>query len=108
MARTPDVMVFSRKLRNNGLYKGNETFAKEVLRTANIARSKEDHIELLKNRFPNYIIVPLWTYEHSSFCLELSPSCQFDSSADAFAAYKNKNKFDKEFKKINEEILDDY
>ena len=108
MARTPDVMIFSRKLRNNGLYKGNETFAKEVLRTANIARSKEDHIELLKDRFSNYIIVPLWTYEHSSFCLELSPSCQFDSSADAFAAYKDENKFKEKFNKINEEILINY
>ena len=106
MARLPNTMIFSRKLRNNGLYKGNDIFAKEVLRTSEIANSLEHHIELLEKRFPNYKIRNLWTYEHSGFALEYSKSCNFDSSADAFAAYKTTEGFQKLMTKINKSLED--
>ena len=102
--KLPDTMIFSRKMDNYGIYSGNKDFKKNVLSTSEMANSQEHHIELLEELYPEHTITPLWTFEHGGVCLELSPSCRWDSSADAFGAYKNNGEFGKLFASINDSV----
>lgn len=99
MAREKNTLVFSRKA-----YQEDEKFAQAVLNTAKIANSKEHHIELLQELYPNYIIEPLWTYEHSGMIIDRFCRCRWDSSADAFCAYKNEEQLEEKLKCINESL----
>jgi len=100
MGRTKNTIIYSRKA-----YKGNsiseKKFAENVENTAKIANNQEEHIKLLQEIYPTYNIMPLYTYEHGFMKIEKSSSCRWDSSADAFAAFKNENVLDKNIKKIN-------
>jgi hypothetical protein len=97
----PDAMIYSKKMENFGIYTGDKDFKDAVLRTFENANSQEHHVELLEAIYPDYTIIPLWTFEHGGVCLEYSPSCSFDSSSDAFGAYKNEDTFDNLFSSIN-------
>jgi hypothetical protein len=106
--KNSNTMIFSKKLDKMGIYKGNESFKKNVLETSKIANNHQHHIELLENLYPNHTIIPLWTYEHGEVILEKYPSCSFDSSTDAFAAYKIEQDFDDLFNQINDDCLTNY
>lgn len=85
MSNLKKVLLYSRKA-----YSSDKKFKETVEETAKIASSLENHRDLISKRYPKYTIVPLYTYEHSGMCIEKARSCQFDSSADAFGAYLEK------------------
>ena len=99
MARLKNTMIFSKKA-----YHGDKEFAKSVLETAKIATSKRHHIMLLQKIYPSYIIKELFTYEHSCLIIEENRRCRFDSSADAFAAYKCEKQLQKRLQEINDDL----
>ena len=93
-----DTLIFSKKA-----YQDDKKFAEIVLETANQARSKEHHMELIEKRLPNgYTIEPLWTYEHGSMRIDRFQRCVWDSSADAFCAYKDEAKLEAKLEAIND------
>lgn len=96
MARTPDVLVFSKKA-----YTLDKSFAQNVLNTLKNANNLTHHKELLQKYYPNYTIIELYTYEHSGMCIERHKRCQFDSSLDGMAAFKNEEKLNKKLALIN-------
>jgi hypothetical protein len=101
MARLKNTLIYSRKA-----YHADEEFARSVLETSKIATSKRHHIALLHQRYPSYIIKELFTYEHSCLIIEENRRCQFDSSADAFAAYKCEKQLHKRLQEINDDLSD--
>ena len=101
MARLKNTMVFSKKA-----YQEDKEFAKSVLETAKIATSKRHHIMLLQKIYPSYIIKELFTYDHSCLIIEENRRCRFDSSADAFAAYKCEKQLKKRLQEINDDLVD--
>jgi hypothetical protein len=101
MARLKNTLIFSKKA-----YQEDKEFAKSVLETASIARNKSHHIKLLQKIYPSYIIKELFTYDHSCLIIEENRRCQFDSSADAFAAYKCEKQLQKRLQEINDDLAD--
>lgn len=101
MARLKNTMVFSKKA-----YQEDKEFAKAVLETSKIAFSKRHHIMLLQKIYPSYIITELFTYEHGCLIIEENRRCRFDSSADAFAAYKCEKQLKKRLQEINDDLAD--
>lgn len=105
MARLKNTLVFSRKA-----YQEDEEFAKVVLETSKIAVSAVNHLRLIQERYPSYIVVPLFTFEHGSVLeIQTEKRCNFDSSADAFGAFKKeKDLFDKLLEINNDLAYEDY
>lgn len=101
MARLKNTLVYSRKA-----YNCDVEFLNSVENTAKIARNKNHHIKLLQEIYPTYKIKPLYTYEHNCLIIEENRRCQFDSSADAFAAYKNEKQLQKRLQEINDNLSD--
>ena len=101
MARLKNTLVYSRKA-----YHSDTEFGKNVIKTSKIARNKNHHIKLLQEIYPTYKIKPLYTYEHNCLIIEENRRCQFDSSADAFAAYKNEKQLQKRLQEINDNLSD--
>jgi len=97
-------MIFSKKA-YYGNTKQEEEFGKNVLKTANQARNKEHHIELMQELYPSHTIEMLYTYDHSGMALERSPSCQWDSSMDGMVAYKDDEQLNQRILEINEELV---
>jgi len=101
-----DVLVYSMKFNKNGMYEGNKNFSENIIETSSIAKNKQEHIELLENIYPDYTILPMYSFEHGAGCysLDFEPNQTyygFDSSEDAFVAYKNVEKMETVVREIN-------
>lgn len=103
MARLPNTMVFVRN-EYTGETKAEKEFAKIVEETQGEAYSLKHHLELMEAAYPGYKIMVLYTYRHSGTCVEKFQRCQWDSSMNGMAAFKNEADLDKKIEKINERL----
>jgi len=95
-----DTLVFSKKA-----YQEDKEFAKIVMETSYTSKNKKEHLNKIQLYYPNYTVIPYYTFEHSqALFLEEKPSCNFDSVGDSFVAYKNRDKMEKRIEEINENI----
>ena len=94
-----ETLIYSRSA-----YNGDKEFAEVVERTQSIATSLENHIELVKEEYPSFTVCELYTYNHSGSAIERSPSCEWDSSLDAFCAYKSEEDLDDKISEINSDL----
>jgi len=94
-----NTLIFSKKA-----YNKDKKFAKDVMNTSKNVSSTEEHIVAIQNIYPDYIVEPLYTFEHTGMCIERSRSCPFDSSSDAFCAYKKEEELEAKISKINEAL----
>ncbi len=92
--------IYSRKA-----YQNDKKFAKIVEETSREANNLEHHMELIQEYYPKLVVIQLWTYEHGGMSIDKFKRCQFDSSADAFAATDNPNALNRKLSKINKELL---
>jgi len=99
MARISNTLIYSRKA-----YRQDTKFAQIVEETAKEARSLSHHKELVQKHYPKHTIVELYTYEHSGMCIEKFRRCQWDSSLDGMAAFKNEKALDSKLNEINDEL----
>jgi hypothetical protein len=100
MPRPKNTLIYSRKA-----YNKDTKFAEIVETTALQARNQEEHADLIQEYYPKHTIEILYTYEHGGMAIERTRSCKWDSSADAFGAYKKEDQLIKEIKKINATLL---
>jgi len=89
---------------SNKAYHKDEDFTIDVGQTYDEAYSKEHHIELLEEIYPDMTVIPLWTYEHNCLIIETYCRDKFDSSADGFAVYNDREEFEDELRRINKEL----
>ena len=91
--------IYSRKA-----YTDDTEFADIVESTALEATSQQHHTELIQEHYPDLTIEPYYTYEHGGMLIEPSLRCQFDSSADAFVAYDDKQELEDRLAEINDSL----
>ncbi|MBT5492634.1 hypothetical protein HOK00_10570 [bacterium] len=100
MPRPKNTLIYSRKA-----YNKDTKFAEIVETTALQARSQEEHADLIQEYYPKHTIEVLYTYEHGCMAIERTMSCRWDSSADAFAAYKKEDQLIKAIEDINKTLF---
>jgi len=100
MARLPNTMIYSRKA-----YHEDRKLKEIVEETEKIATSLENHKELIKEHFPNYQIMELYTYEHTGMCIEKFKRCEWDSSLDGMSVFKKETDLDEKLEIINKNLI---
>ena len=61
--------------------------------------------ELIKEHFPNYQIMELYTYEHTGMCIEKFKRCEWDSSLDGMSVFKKETDLDEKLEIINKNLI---
>ncbi len=103
MGRRANTLIYVRK-NYVGHNASEKQFQRDVEDTQEYAYSVENHIEKLQAIYPDYTIIPLYTYEHGEKCIETYKRCQWDSSLNGMAAFKNREDLDKKLIEINKKI----
>ena len=103
MGRIANTLIYVRNV-YVGSTQSEKKFKRDVEDTQEYAHNLEDHIKKIKSLYPNYNVIPLYTYRHSGTCIEKFERCKWDSSLNGLAIFKNEKDLDKKLELINNKL----